>query len=155
MGPYDFPPDFLMDELEREMETQFELSNPALESPTDRMLSALEGQIEDSVVIPNPAPKAFPETTYPEEAEPIKGVRPSDPPAVEYDRAGFYQPPLPGFRHIRSSHAVIKNPQTTFCEQEQDYVDVSRCPECSEWVQSEGECSYVIKQREEEEVNND
>jgi hypothetical protein len=147
------PPD-LIDELERQIESPLELANPALEDPLSQMQSILETQIENTIQYRPATARVLPGMGSPEETEPIGGVRPPDPPAVEYSHMGAYQPPVYG-TGIRSSHAGIRNPERVFCEHEQDYVDAALCADCSEWNVSEGECSYVLKRWEEQEVNDE
>jgi len=143
------PLDFLQDELERQIEHPIESLNPALEDPLFQMQSILETRMENTIQYSPTTTRVLPGMDYPKEPEPIRGVRPPDPPAMEQSRVGLYQLPVYG-TGIRSSHAGIRNPERVFCEREQDYVDAALCTDCSEWVVSEGECSYVLREKEEQ-----
>ena len=160
--------DFLMGELERQMEDPLailrehdrqmeKVMDPwEVEDPISRQLSMLEAHIENSVVKPpliqrdqkDPAPLPL--------SEPIRGIRSPDPRIVEESTwRGLKEPEPPIFGRVRSSMSGVRGSSNseddkTYCWRVHEFTDKKICAQCELWDTDMEACGFDQQESEEE-----
>lgn len=153
--------DFLMGELERQMENPFDflgeygrhmetVLNPSkAEDPLSKQLSMFEGICENQVIRPTvqqeePAPLPL--------SGPIRGLRSPDPPIVDESTwRGIKEPQPPLFNKVRASRAGVRSSSDrsegeTYCWMDFQFVDKESCPACDQWDSLLELCGYEQNQ---------
>ncbi|MGD0917316.1 MAG: hypothetical protein ABSB22_12750 [Thermodesulfobacteriota bacterium] len=158
--------DFLMGELERQMEHPFDflneydrememIMNPwEAENPVSKQLSMLEAQIENSIVRPSaiqqedPAPLPL--------SGPIRGLRSPDPPILDESTWRGIKEPQPSiFGRIRSSKSGARGSSNRedderYCWRDHHFVKKEACAECTYWNGDIDVCEYEAEDSEED-----
>jgi hypothetical protein len=157
--------DFLMGELERQMEDPFDYLNEydrqmemvihpwKAEDPVSKQLSILETQIENSIV--KPPVKLEDPATVPLSG-PLRGLRSPDPPiADESTWRGIKEPGSSIFGRIRSSTSGSRGSSNRedderYCWKGHEFINKKSCKECEFWDSVIEVCEFTEQESQEE-----
>ncbi|MCJ7817154.1 MAG: hypothetical protein MUP55_04825 [Candidatus Aenigmarchaeota archaeon] len=138
------PLDFLQDELERQIEHPIESLNPALEDPLFQMQSILETRMENTIQYNPTTTRVLPGMDYPKEPEPIRGVRPPDPPVPQEPYSRYEPFAYPLYRFHGSRSGARRSEEGEWCFDRERYIRREEdCEQgCSHWDSERMECVY-------------
>ena len=161
--PYD---DFLLGELERQMEDPFDFPSGydrqmemvihpwKAEDPISKQLSMVEASIENSIVKPSAIQQENPALLP--LSEPVRGLRTPDPPILDESTwRGIKEPEPSIFGRIRSSRSGSRGSSNRedaerYCWRDHHFVKKEACAECTYWNGDIEVCEYEAEDNEED-----